>query len=253
MTTDQPDPNFTGQQVSGDIEIEIPDSPCGRIHVFGYETVSPLSPFRQKEIPIPEGGSAIILPITPTKVHCYRGVTAQLVAGCFAQVPGTSFIFEGRGIVIHTPDYAGLTQIGGPIESRGRLKYIDGCSDSLLVCPALYGEPCLNHLHIPGSINQSQHTHPSDRIGIIIRGQGECRTPVATYPLKEGMFWRIPAGGIHSFHTSERSSLEVFAWHPDSEFGPRHDDHPMLTRTIVDGSPASDERHVGIRTKEITN
>lgn len=245
-----PDPNFQGGFVNGSFSIRVADSPCGPIDVIGYDHELKLA-LAPRQLRIPERGSAIVLPITPTKVHAWAGLTSQLVNGCYALVPGGSYLFEGKGIVIHTPNYLGLSQMGGPIEARGRLRYIDGCSDSLLICPALHGEPCLNHLHIPPDINQSQHVHPSDRIGIIIRGTGVCQTPVMEHQLRSGMFWRIPAGGVHSFHTGPYSSLEVFAWHPDSEFGPSHDWHPMLNRTIVDGAPASDDRHAEIRTKEI--
>jgi hypothetical protein len=241
------DPNFQSATIFDGLALHIRESPAGPIEVLGWDHEK-----EERVLQIGGNGSAVVLPITPTHVVAFLGISAQLFPGCFAVVPAGSSIMGGKGIAINTLAYRGLTQFGGPIEARGRLKYIDGCSDSLLVCPALYGEACLNHLHIPAEINQSQHVHPSDRIGIIIGGSGECRTPVATHKLLPGMFWRIPTGGVHSFHTGADESLEVFAWHPDSEFGPRHEDHPMLTRTIVDGSPASDPRHAGIRTKEIT-
>ena len=31
----------------------------------------------------------------------------------------------------------------------------------------------------------------------------------------------------------------VVAFHPDSDFGPTHEVHPMINRTIVEGVPAS--------------
>ena len=52
------------------------------------------------------------------------------------------------------------------------------------------------------------------------------------------MGWHIPAGCLHSFFTTD-SSLDVIAWHPDSDFGPTHDDHPMVNLTLVDGISAS--------------
>jgi hypothetical protein len=33
--------------------------------------------------------------------------------------------------------------------------------------------------------------------------------------------------------------MDVIAWHPDSDFGPEDDDHPMVNRTIVDGVSAA--------------
>lgn len=167
----------------------------------------------------------------------------RLLAGSYFVVNGRQFPWlhvAGKGLLIRLFDYFGLTQFGGPVEEKGRLEYIDGCSDSLLVCPPVLGEPCLNHLHIPAGTNQTQHVHPSDRIGIIIRGSGECRTPDGVHALAPGMFWRIPTGGVHSFHTGPNESLDVFAWHPESDFGPRPDFHPMLNRTIVEGKPAYD-------------
>src|SRR5262249_51232703 len=93
--------------------------------------------------------------------------------------------------------------------------------------------PCLNHLHIPPHTAQSAHTHPSERIGVILRGSGECRTGSgAVYPLASGMGWRIPTGSVHSFFTTD-DSLDVIAWHPDSDFGPTDENHPMINRTIL--------------------
>ena len=156
----------------------------------------------------------------------------HLSPGMFFVAPGTVSVEGGVGLVISRLGYRGLSQIGGPIENTGRLVYIDGCSDTLLVCPPRLGEPCLNHLHLPPGTEQSAHTHPSERIGVIVRGSGECRTPSGTYPLKAGMAWRIPAGCLHSFFTGAES-MDVIAWHPDSDFGPTDDDHPMKNRTFI--------------------
>jgi quercetin dioxygenase-like cupin family protein len=151
-------------------------------------------------------------------------------------------------MVISRLGYRGLFSLGGPVEAAGRLRYIDGCSDTLLVCPPVLGEPCLNHLHMPPGTDQTAHTHPSERIGVIVRGTGECRTPGGTFALRPGMGWRIPTGTLHSFFT-RGEALDVLAWHPDSDFGPTHDHHPMVNRTMVDGVSASviDE----IRTAEV--
>ena len=146
--------------------------------------------------------------------------------------------FAGSGLVISRLGYHGLWQIGGPVEETGRLRYIDGCSDTLLVCPPLLGEPCLNHLHIPPHTCQTEHTHPSIRLGVILRGSGECHTPEGTFALSPGMAWYIPTGCHHAFYTAEES-LDVIAWHPDSDFGPTHVNHPMVNRTYVEGTSAS--------------
>lgn len=160
--------------------------------------------------------------------------------GQFFVAAGEAFLSgeNARAQVITRIGYAGLFQVGGPIETWGRLCYIDGCSDTLLVCPPVIGEPCLNHLHIPGGTDQTSHTHPSSRIGVILRGSGECRTPEGVFPLFPGMGWYIPAGQVHSFHTKPNEFLDVIAWHPDSDFGPAHTNHPMVNRTYVGGTSA---------------
>lgn len=139
---------------------------------------------------------------------------------------------DAAALVLSVPGYRGVAQLGPSLERTGRLRYIDGCSDTLLVCPPRLGEPCLNHLHIPAGTRQSSHTHPSVRLGVIARGRGWCVTPHGRHRLEEGMAWHIPAGVVHAFHT-EDSALDVLAWHPDSDFGPRDEDHPMINKTVL--------------------
>ncbi len=185
-------------------------------------------------------------PLTlPAGATCYGMVTTgpswardaatgpfPLSAGMFFVLPDGGEIGGGGGLAVVLLGYRGLRQIGGPLEAAGRLRYIDGCDDTLLVCPPRLGEPCLNHLHIPPRTDQTPHTHPSARIGVILRGTGECRTPDGAYPLQPGLGWYIPPGCVHSFFTQE-AALDVIAWHPDSDFGPRDDDHPMINRTVL--------------------
>ena len=132
----------------------------------------------------------------------------------------------------------GLFQIGGPVEETGRLRYIDGCSDTLLIAPPMLGDPCLNLLHIPPGTHQTEHTHPSLRVGIVVDGAGVCRTPDGETPLTPGLVFAIRTDGRHSFHT-EDTALRIVAWHPDSDFGPTHAQHPMLNRTLVNGQPVN--------------
>lgn len=162
----------------------------------------------------------------------------RLKAGMYFSVPGEARISGGKGIAVSRPGYAGFFHVGGPIERRGRLKYIDGCTDSLLVSPILKGDPCLNLLYFPPGINQTQHTHPSNRIGMVAKGFGECVTPRGSTPLFPGQIFIIHAEGLHSFRTDD-SDMTVIAYHPDSDFGATHEDHPMINRTIVNGMSAS--------------
>lgn len=162
----------------------------------------------------------------------------RLRPGMFFVAPGAASLEapDGAALVITRFGYAGLRQLGGPVEATGRLSYIDGCSDTLLVCPPRLGEPCLNHLHIPAGTDQSEHTHPSIRLGAILSGRGVCRTGGHEIALAPGAVWAIEEGCAHSFATREHA-LDVIAWHPDSDFGPRDEDHPMVNRTILRRHP----------------
>ncbi|MEN8865946.1 MAG: cupin domain-containing protein [Akkermansiaceae bacterium] len=158
-----------------------------------------------------------------------------LQAGMYAAVPGVSEISGGSGIVVTRKEFGGLFHLGGPIEEQGRLRYIDGCTDSLLIPPVRWGDPCLNLLHIPANTHQSQHTHPSHRVGVIVSGHGHCITPNGKTPLVPGQVFVIPEESQHSFHTAGEA-LRVIAYHPESDFGPTDETHPMVNKTILSDS-----------------
>lgn len=144
-----------------------------------------------------------------------------------------------RVVAVHVDPFVALRTIGGPIEPKGRLRYIDRCSDSLLIGPPMLSDPCLNLLHFPPGIHQTAHTHPSVRCGAIADGAGYCiNGDGERLDLLPGMIWVIPAETVHSFHTVDSgSTLNVIAYHPDTDFGPQDENHPMLNRTWVDGKP----------------
>lgn len=144
-----------------------------------------------------------------------------------------------RVVAIHVTPFVALRTFGGAIEPKGRLRYIDRCSDSLLIGPPKFGDPCLNLLHFPAGIHQTAHTHPSVRCGAIANGEGYCiNGDGQRLDLLPGMIWIIPAETVHSFHTADSGAeLNVIAYHPDTDFGPQDEDHPMLNRTWVGGQP----------------
>ena len=133
--------------------------------------------------------------------------------------------------------FQGINMIGES-EKRGRLSYIDGCTDSLLVMPPRLGDPWLNYLHFPMGIDQTQHLHPSIRMGIVIGGKGEAfQKPDGKQKgweedLSKGMMFCLEEGEIHSFRTAE-NYMDIIAYHPDSDFGPSDTNHPMLNRTYI--------------------
>lgn len=172
------------------------------------------------------------------RLECASGAF-HLRPGMYAAVPREGRITGGRGIVVTRVGHYGVFLLGGPIEDEGRLKYIDGCTDSLLIPPVKLGDPCLNHLHFPGGIDQTMHTHPSARVGMVCRGRGECVTPDGVYALEPGVIFSISTDGHHKFRTKPGQGMDVIAYHPDSDYGPTDERHPMINRTMVDGVSAS--------------
>lgn len=172
----------------------------------------------------------------------------------YALKPGMYFSFVGGGVIhsdcavaITRNPYRGFNVIGGPVEEKGRLRYIDGCTDALLIGPPVIGDPCFNLLHFPKRIRQTMHTHPSLRCGITVSGKGRAIFPDGEVPLEPGRCWFLETGGKHCFYTDD-SEMLVTAWHPDTDTGPSHNDHPMLNKTMVDGVSARHLEH--IRTME---
>jgi quercetin dioxygenase-like cupin family protein len=172
------------------------------------------------------------------------GRTRLLYQGDAFSVAGPAAVFGGRGIVVSRESWVGFPYITGPIEREGRLLYIDGCTDSLLIPPVKMGDPCLNLLYFPRGIDQTAHTHPSDRIGLILSGHGLCHAwdengVEEQIELVKGMVFCIHTDGKHKFSTPFGQEMRVLAYHPESDFGPTDQGHPMINRTIVEGVPAS--------------
>ncbi len=158
-----------------------------------------------------------------------------------------------RVVISQRVGWLGLRAMGGPIEEFGRLRYIDRCSDTVLAYPPVLGDPCLNHLHFPPAILQTEHWHPSTRAGIVAAGRGECETPYGYSDLVPGIIFYIPSGGLHRFITHD-STLDVIAYHPDSDWGPTDEDHPMVNRTwIGEGQKVDNSSGVHLQAEIVAN
>jgi hypothetical protein len=132
--------------------------------------------------------------------------------------------------------FKGQNVVGGPLEQSGRLMYIDGCSDSLLVYPPRLGDPSLNHLHFPRGIDQSFHIHPSIRLGVVVKGQGiadvKTQGNIESIPLEQSTVFVLQEREEHRFRTLD-SEMDVIAFHPDGDWGPTDHNHTMLNRTYI--------------------
>lgn len=124
----------------------------------------------------------------------------------------------------------------GWVERQGRLSYIDGCSDSLLVYPARMGDSSLNMLYFPPGIDQTFHRHPSIRMGCVIDGHGYSSHgeagAIEEDVLSTGTSFSLSEQERHRFRT-ENSSMTVIAFHPDGDWGPTDHNHTMLNRTYL--------------------
>jgi hypothetical protein len=141
----------------------------------------------------------------------------------------------GLTAVFNRRDWRGRMICGGEIDKTcGDVKYIDGCTDSLLVAPHKLGDPCLNALYFPPNVSQTFHTHPSIRLGCVLYGSGTAciDSDAKQLPLQVGCVFGIGADEKHRFMTKDEGMV-VIAYHPDSDWGPTDEEHPMINRTIL--------------------
>jgi quercetin dioxygenase-like cupin family protein len=151
---------------------------------------------------------------------------------CYAPGAGDRIQVQGTAVLITRLGFVGQPMVGGPIEQNGRLCYIDGCSDSLLVYPPRLGDSSLNMLYFPPGIDQTYHIHPSVRLGIVARGRGVSCLANETIPLEPGDVFSIEEREYHRFAT-QHESMTVIAFHPDGDWGPTDQNHTMLNRTYI--------------------
>ena len=152
-------------------------------------------------------GPATLTRLGATRFEC------TLDTGMYFSCPGGCEVRGGAGILSLAPDgpagvHRALFSLGGPVAAgTGRLPYIDGCTDTLLLSPPRRGAPCLNHLHFPPAVKQTRHTHPSGRTGVVIAGEGVCVVDGAgggkerRVPLRPGTAFVIPTDLPHAFET----------------------------------------------------
>lgn len=162
------------------------------------------------------------------------GRSFSLITGMYFSVP-TAFSLSGDGKVVLflRHGYRGLFSVGGPVENRGRLSYIDNATTTLICPPPRNGDPCLSFLSFPPRIVQTQHIHPTVRLGAVISGSGFCVLGSGEKSaLHPGHVFVIEEQTVHSFESGD-SGLGVIAYHPDSEGGPTDSHHPMLLRTYM--------------------
>jgi quercetin dioxygenase-like cupin family protein len=151
---------------------------------------------------------------------------------CYSTTEVEEIKADGTAVIITRLGFIGQRSLGGPLENSGRLCYIDGCSDSLLVFPPRMGDPSLNLLCFPPGIDQSFHIHPSIRLGIVVSGKGKACLLNEELDLEPGNIFCIEEREYHRF-TTQDSSMSIVAFHPDGDWGPTDQNHTMLNRTYI--------------------
>ncbi len=137
---------------------------------------------------------------------------------------------DGSVTIFTRFEFSGFNVFAAQVEKQGRLVYIDGCKDTLLISPPRIGDPCLNALYFPEGTDQTFHIHPSIRLGYVLRGSGIASSESGEEILNTGDAFCIEANERHRFKTSS-SSMVVIAYHPESDWGPSDEKHPMINRT----------------------
>lgn len=118
--------------------------------------------------------------------------------------------------------------------SCGNLSYMDGGTNTTAVNPGRLGFPVINYVHFPAGMKQTLHTHPSQRIGLILQGSGEIELDNGKFfPIETGDVFVMERNTLHNFMCSKGEDVMLFVFAPDSGTGPTDEVNPLKVRTYV--------------------
>ena len=118
--------------------------------------------------------------------------------------------------------------------SQGNLSYMDGGTNTTAVNPGRLGLPVINYVHFPAGMQQTLHTHPSHRIGLILTGHGEVELDNnKIFPLAPGDVFFMERNTLHNFMCNDGEDVTLFVFAPDSGTGPTDEVNPLKVRTYV--------------------
>jgi len=90
----------------------------------------------------------------------------------------------------------------------------------------------VNSLWFPEATEQTEHLHPTVRLAYVVSGEGVCVTPWGDQVMRAGLAFRLDPMALHFFRTAG-SSLCVVTYHPDSDWGPTDEIHPVMNQTLT--------------------
>jgi quercetin dioxygenase-like cupin family protein len=141
---------------------------------------------------------------------------------------GTACVIEFPGLHCLESRYYVQDQL-----DQGNLSYMDGGTNTTAINPGRLGDPVVNYVHFPPNMYQTLHTHPSHRVGLVLRGQGKIELDNNEfYPVREGEIFYMRRNELHNFIT-EDSAVILFVFAPDSGTGPTDEINPLKVRPYV--------------------
>lgn len=141
---------------------------------------------------------------------------------------GNAVVIEYDGLKLLENRYYIQTELG-----MGNLSYMDGGTNTTAVNPGRLGDPVVNYVHFPAGMSQTLHTHPSHRVGMVLKGRGLIELNDGEFPLKPGDVFFMQRNVLHNFMCPYDEDVVLFVFAPDSGTGPTDEVNPLKIRTYV--------------------
>jgi len=141
---------------------------------------------------------------------------------------GNAVVIEYKGLHLLESRYYVQEELG-----MGNLSYIDGGTNTTAVNPGRLGDPVINYVHFPAGMQQTLHTHPSHRVGLILKGSGLVELDHEDFHLERGDVFFMQRNVLHNFTCPFNEDVVLFVFAPDSGTGPTDEINPLKVRTYV--------------------
>lgn len=141
---------------------------------------------------------------------------------------GTAVVVEYMGLRLLESRYYVQDKLG-----MGNLSYIDGGTNTTAVNPGRLGDPVINYVHFPAGMSQTLHTHPSHRVGMVLKGRGKIELDHGDFELQQGDVFFMQRNVLHNFMCPYNEDVILFVFAPDSGTGPTDEVNPLKIRTYV--------------------
>ena len=198
-------------------------------------TLTKLEPNEQRSFPATEGTYYVLMRNSTflsanaefKNVMGAFGVNHSFMLECGAA--SHAVVIEYKGIHLLENRYYVQNDLG-----IGNLSYMDGGTNTTAVNPSRLGDPVVNYVHFPNHMYQTLHTHPSHRVGLILRGSGHIELDnQEIFDIKTGDCFWMPRNTLHNFCCQNGEHVELFVFAPDSGTGPTDEVNPLKIRTYV--------------------